>query len=223
VAFALAENLKVWSAANLGPVARSRILSRVARTESSELILTGRASTSFTKYIDGNEGAEEETVSGAGAGVIIYRFNYLAPAVAFALTFLRARAPSATGQLRSSFFISVDGRIIPANQINYTSIPPGADIIIGNTQPYNRRADVQKDGTRGLHFNTPAGMYDDCVSAVRRRFGKALTAKREYSLSFPGQYILRQDQKHLTGKRIGRVHRAAGKPVESPGMSIHVS
>jgi hypothetical protein len=113
-----------------------------------------------------------------------------------------------SGNFRASFYVGVDGRFVPAASFNPESVPYDAEIVIGNTQPYSRKIDVQFDGERPLSFSVPAGMFDDCARAVTRQFGRTVIAKRVYSLSFPGQWTLRRGG-----------HR--GESVQSPAVVLN--
>lgn len=189
----------------LSPAARSAVLADAARSMVRDLITDQRAVPDYVTYVDGRQGADEGAVRGDGSGTILYRFNYLGRAAAFALSFLQSRGPG--GKFAQSFYVGVDGRFIPAAGFNPDSVPPTAEVVIGNTQPYSRRVDVQMDGNTVLHFSVPAGMFADCVRAVRRPFGGVIKAKRVYSMRFPGQYMLRRGAK-------------AGQPVHSPAVVL---
>ncbi|HEY0184125.1 MAG TPA: hypothetical protein VGC09_15055 [Rhodopila sp.] len=204
---AFREQVNAYIAANLSPAARSKILADVARSGVAALVASGRAPPVYQTFVDGRQGADASTVRGDGGGVILYRFSYQAQAAVFALAFLKARGPSRSGRFRNAFYFGVDGRFVPEAQFNPASVPPGAEITIGNTEPYARKIDVQLEGNRRLHVSVPAGMFDDCVVALRSAFRGVIAVKRVYSLRFPGQYIRR------TG--VGR-----GTPTQSPALII---
>jgi hypothetical protein len=205
-AAAFRQTTKVIVDREFSPAARSRALATMAKKGLAELLASGRASKRYRTFVDGREGAAEETVSG-DHGVILYSFQYLGEITQFALGFLMRRSPVKSGAFRDSFFISVDGRFIRPAEFQPASVPAGAEIIISNTQPYDRKVDVQLVGGQVLRFSVPAGLYDDAVRALRRQYGNIVTAKRLYNVRFPGQYILRRGKK-------------AGTPVEAPGLLI---
>lgn len=180
-----------------GP-ARSAKLAAFARDGVAKLIAEGKAAPTYRRFVDGREGAQESDVK--PDGVIQYEFSYIAEAVLFALAFLQARSPVRSGRFRESFVVAVDGRPIPARQFQPRSVPLAAEVIIYNLQPYSRKIDVQTAGGRRLKFSTPAGLFDDCARALRRRFGNTVVGKRLYSVSFPGQYTLRRGEKK--GQRV---------------------
>lgn len=213
-------NLRTFTGGNLSPVARSARLAHTARDALADLQGTGRVSGSYrVTTVDGRKGASEDTVRGDGRGVVLYEFSYTAEAATFALAFLRRRAAGASGYSRS-FFVGVNGKFIRAADFNPASVPFDAEIVIGNTEPYNRIADTHTAGTKVIRFPVPTDLYGDAARATARRFGNAATAKRVHDITFPGKYRLQQAQHRKTGKRAGRVVRAAGEFVESPALII---
>lgn len=206
----------------LSPEAQSKRLAQIARRELDGLVSAGRASKSYRRFVDGREGAAEETVAPAPHGRIVYRFNHLGAVVTFALSFLKQRSPAPSGRAarpaqgkhgayRDSFYVGVNGRFILAANFNPDAVSPGAEIVIGNLNAYSRKVDVQLVGLESLAFSVPAGLFDDAVTAIRARYGSLVTVKRVYTMSFPGQYLLKRAQRH---------RRRIGKPVESPALII---
>ena len=198
-------SVDVFVRRSLSPQAQAKMLADTAKKGVADLIATGRASPDYRRYVDGREGVPEESVK--PDGVIVYRFNQLGAITTFALSFLVNRSPIRSGDYRKSFYIGVNGKFIPMAQFNPNAVPPDAEIVIGNTQPYSRKVDVQLVGTRKLSFSVPAGLFDDAAQAVRRRYGALVDAKRVYTMRHPHQYTLKRG-------------RRAGKPVESPAIII---
>jgi len=226
-AAAFRQTLRVAVAETLGPAARSRALAGFAKKAVADLVREGRAGESFRVFVDGRSNAPEETVKGDGTGVILYEFSYAGEAAAFALAYLRRRAPLRSGRFRDSFFVSVNGRMIRAADFDARKVPANATVFVGNTQPHNRKADVQEVGNarqastyRRLGYSVPPNMYADAARAVSRRFGNMLTATRVRDVTFPGKYRLQNAQRRLTGKRAGTVLRGGGDYVESPALRI---
>lgn len=162
-------------------------LAAVARSARDDLIGSGKSPPDYATFVDGREGASEDTARKQ----IVYQFNIIGAAAAFTLSFLRARSPLATGEYRDSFYLGINGRFVPQASFVAGSVPFDAEVTIGNTQPQSRKIDVQLDGSRTLHYSVPPGLFDNAVSAIKTQFGGTVTAKRVYSLSFPGQYVLR--------------------------------
>lgn len=218
---AFRQQIRVFTNENLGPAARSARLANIARSALADLQAEGRAGSTYRLFVDGQPATTEYSVRGDGTGRILYAFSYIADAVTFALDFLRARAPVRTGLYAHSWWIGIDGRFVKADSFDPNDIPAAAEIIIGNTQPYNRKVDVQRNGTKPLRFSVPPGEYDDCVAALKQRFGNTMTAKRVYDYNFPGKYILRNHQVRKGGRRAGAVVRKAGDAGQSPAIVIN--
>lgn len=198
------QQVRLFADRTLSPAARSALLAAEAKRRLADLIESGRASPGYRRFVDGVEGAREEQAQ----RVIVYEFSRTGEAAEYALGFLRGRSPSESGRFRDSFVASVDGsRPIAAASFDPAKVPPGAEVAILNTRPYGRKIDVQVAGGRRLRFSVPEGLYEDAARAVRRRFGNAVSARRVYTLRFPGQYTLRG------GKR-------AGTRVETPALII---
>ncbi len=199
------ESIRVFVDRNLSPQAQSQRLAAYAKGWLGEAVRDGRFSPSHRRWVDGREGAIEEQVR--PNGVILYRADQLASAVPFGLAFLQRRAPSDTGAYRRGFYVGVNGRFVPASQFRPELVPAGAEIVIGNVQPYSRKLDVQRAGGRRIKVSMPPDLFADAARAINREFGTVLVARRVYTMNFPGQYRLRRGRK-------------AGRPVESPAVVI---
>lgn len=230
-AAAFRRRLDVFIDQALSPAAQSQRLAEIAKQELAAQIAAGRASKSYRRFVDGREGVPEESVAPAPHGRIIYRFNHLGVIGMFALTFLKHRSPPASGQparpahgkpgtYRDSFWVGVNGRAMPAAQFNPDLAPPGAELVIYNASAYSRKVDVQLIGAQPLHFAVPAGLFDDAVKAIKARYGVLVDVKRVYTMAFPGQYRLKTEQVHQSGRYAGRTRSRAGKSVESPALII---
>ena len=213
---AFSRSVKVFVDQNLSPSAQSQQLADVAKQGVADLISSGQASPRYERFVDGTEGASEDSVR--PLGTIVYIFEYLGDVVSYALGFLTTRSPVRTGRYRDSFFVAVNGRAIPAAAFDAASLDVGSEIIIYNTQPYNRKVDVQIAGNKRLSFSVPAGIWDDCAQSVKSRFGNTVTAKRLSNVDFPGKYTLRQRQ--MRTDRPHQVLRGIGEAIQSPGLSI---
>lgn len=220
--------IEVFVDKDLDPVAQAADFARRARDGIAEEIGRGRVPPSFKRYVDGREGAPESAVR--PGGVILYEFSYSAELVVFALAFLEARSPvggmPASGPrlyrkpYRESFYVGIDGRFIPPGGFRpYALRDDWQEIVIGNVQPYSRKVDVQQVGRRRLRFSVEPGLFQDCARALGQRFGNFITAKRVYTMKFPGQYKIKDTQMR-TGERSHNVKRWAGTLVESPAVVI---
>ena len=150
-------SVKLFVSQNLTPQAQSTALASYARADVARLQNERRAPLDYTIFVDGREDAAPETVK--PQGTIVYRFNGLAEAVAFALGFCIARSPFRTGRYRKSWFVLVDGR---AWNADFRDIPVGSEVYVVNTQPYHRKLEV----SGGLQRSTTRF----CVDALRKRF-----------------------------------------------------
>ncbi|MFC4169604.1 hypothetical protein [Teichococcus aestuarii] len=198
---------EVFISRHASPQEQSRILAETARKGVAELVASRRASPQYDRFVDGIRGAPEVTVR--PGGVIAYQFQYMGEIAAFAWAFLRQRAPRKTGTYQDSFWFSVDGRLISPRSFDPAKVEGAKELIIFNRQPYARKVDVQLVGARRLRFSVPAGIMDDAAAAVRRRFGNMVTARRLYTVRFPGA------EHAWTGPRAGRL-------LEYPAVAISV-
>ncbi|MBP2233080.1 hypothetical protein J2847_006415 [Azospirillum agricola] len=230
-AAAFARSLDLFVDRTLSPAAQSARLAGAAKRELARLVAEGHASPSYQRFVDGREGAAEETVAPAPGGRIVYRFNHLGAVGTFAVSFLRQRSPAASGlparprngkhgAYRDSFWIGVNGRAFPAARYDPELVPAGAELVIYNINAYSRKVDVQQVGGKSLSFSVPPGIFDDAAKAIRTRYGSLVDVKRVYTMRFDGQYLLKNEQVHRSGRYVGRSRNRAGKPVESPALII---
>jgi hypothetical protein len=183
------QEIDAFIAQNLSPAARSKALADFAVQERNALIQSGQASRNYTTTVDGRIDPNEYHVKGTGGGIINYHFSFIGDALEFCILFLKKRIYSFTGDLANSLWISVDGQFYPPPQgsFNYGSVPPKAQVVIGNTLAYWRKADTNYVGTKRMRYHAP-NILADCVSAVRREFGaSAISAKRVADWNFPGK------------------------------------
>lgn len=181
----ISQAINVLIADGLSPLARSAFLAQAAKDGVADLILSGKATPNYKRFVDGIEGLAEEAVS--ADGTILYRFSYLAEVVAFTVAFLQNRSPVRSGRYRDSFMISVNGNAYEADGFDPDVIQSSDDVFIYNRQPYSRKIDVQLIGSKPLSFSVPAGLFDDAVTAVKRQFGNLVTCKRLYTIRHPGE------------------------------------
>src|SRR4051812_41346194 len=105
---AFSRSVKVFIDQNLAPAAQSAFLANTARKGVAELIATKRAPPRYDRFVDGREGASEDSVKPDGN--ITYVFEYLNDVIEFSIDYLMKRAPEKTGNYKKNFFLSVDGR-----------------------------------------------------------------------------------------------------------------
>lgn len=140
-----ARSVRLFVGKNLSPQARSAALASFARADVARLQREGRAALDYTVWVDGRENAPLESVQPEGR--IVYRFNGIAEATAFALGFCVARSPVLTGAYRKSWVVMVDGREWTGP---LPEIPAGSEVFVVNTQPYHRKIDMGSQGVGKL-------------------------------------------------------------------------
>jgi hypothetical protein len=193
---AFRRSTEVFLDRGLAPREISAALARVARAGVADLVSSGRASAVYETFVDGQKGADEDTVR--PDGVIVYRFGVLGEAAAFAMAFLLERSPERSGRYRRGFWFAVDGRPVSRSSFDTQRLSPDAgEVMVYNREPYSRKLDVQLIGGRRLRVMVPPGIFDDAAKAVRRRF-PTVDARRLYTVNFSGM------ERAKTGKRAGR-------------------
>lgn len=141
----------------LEPAAINAALARFARSELAKAISAG-ASPQYTKYVNGREGAPEETVQAPGP--IVYEFVNWPLVIDAAISELLRRAPRKTGRFHASFIVIANQRLVT----DYRQIAPYAEVIITNFQPYVRRVEAGKRiGQKRV--------FDSSKNALSRRYG----------------------------------------------------
>lgn len=222
------EVVSVFISDNLSPQAQSKMLAGVARNAIAESGVKD-----YRKYVDGHEGVEEERVRPAPNGIISYRFNLTGEVVKFALEYLISRSPPRSSapvdakrgkptHFRDGFYVGVDGKFILASNFNPDMVPSTAEVVIGNRVAYARKIIVGRVGNKSLTFNqyTP-GIFDDALREIKRKYGVSFSAKTVYTMTFPEQYRLQQEQSYTSGVRAGRARGRKGTLVESPAIIIN--
>lgn len=179
----VARTIRIFRDQALSPAGLSLKLAAFARRSRDELIRDGEASPSFTTYVDGRRDAAEETVR--PDGVILYAFNTLGLAAAFAITFCMARSPVDSGAYRSAWMVVVNGRVWSGD---LNDIPANAEVMITNPLPYSRKIDVGH-----MRMRVPPGIVEAARQQVLRRY-PSLSAERALvtiPASLGGGYVLR--------------------------------
>lgn len=156
-----------------------RELAAFARSERDKAISAGEASSIFETFVNGNRGANEDTVRLPGP--IVYEFSYWQPVIEFALAWLKKESPVLTGRYQASHRVMIGSQFISAD----TPIAADEEVIIVNTQPYSRKIEVGH-----TKFSMPDYIYERCSQAVKRQFGRGLQVFATQVL-IPGGYILR--------------------------------
>ena len=201
------------------PEALSRGLARFARQRRDGAIRDGDAPPSYTTFVDGARGADEESVK--PGGVISYRFDQMADAVAFLKVYLPQRSPQNSdaknpARYRDSFVVAFNGQTLALADVTPELLAGVTSVWIYNAQLYGRKVDVQSIGQKPLRFTVPPFILRDAETAVRERFPN-IYAKRHYDLprSVAGTFGF---------ERTTRTTLSPGKknyqPIEHPALNL---
>ncbi|TGT78001.1 hypothetical protein EN809_003670 [Mesorhizobium sp. M2E.F.Ca.ET.166.01.1.1] len=191
--------------AGLEPDQINAALARFARAELAKAI-AGGAPAQYERYVNGRQGASEETV--VAPGPILYVFTNWTVVINAALDELRKRVPRRSGRYAGSFIVVVGGRTVVTD---FSKLRPDAEVIIFNPQPYTRKMETGNNGPGRRHF-------DLSKNALKSRFGGAFEFEFKY-VDVPGgidpraPYILKR-----TTRR-----RAAGTPLTYPALIINAA
>lgn len=203
----------------LSPEALGRSLAAMARAERDSLISQGRASPQYTTFVDGLEGAREETVK--PTGVIRYEFGDMTQVLGFVLGYLIQNSRRKTGEFQKAWAMAVNGRPFTGD---LASIPPRAKITIVNLAPYSRKIETgampkMRMGRAGIEMARQAGMrkfphYD---------FGKAfvdLPHSFGSLTNFEVPYVLRGDQRSFAAKYSRHIAANKGRAVRTNRLEL---
>lgn len=114
------------------------LIVRVAKTENARVMGEDPKPGSFKRFVDGQQGAAEETVK--ANGIIVYQYNRLDVVVRFALAALFEKSPVLSGEYRHSHTIFLNGSAVQ----NLQSYKPGDQIAISNLKKYSRKIEIGK-------------------------------------------------------------------------------
>lgn len=147
--------------------AMSAELAKFAKQEVARAISSGEAPAHYTRYVNGREGVPEEAVEAPGP--ILYVFSNWKLVIEAALQELIDASPRQSGNFRKSFIVIVGGRSVTS----FEGIPPEAEVIITNAQPYVRKMQV---GFGGLSVKLPPRPFDVARRKIVSRFGSGFIA-----------------------------------------------
>lgn len=190
--------------ANVSPPEFQKIHARIAKKALADHLAKVDPDPQVERFVDGRQGLAEEQVK--LYGVIRYEFVRLGQIVAEALKWLIEHSPKESGEYKNSFYVGVNGKLIPAANFNPKAVPSDAEIVVGNKAPYHRKLDVQTIGKKPIKVSVEPFLMERAAQMIRRRY-LDVDCKRVYTMQFTGQYVLKR------GKR-------AGKPVQSPALVL---
>jgi hypothetical protein len=189
--------------AGLEPAQVNAALAKFARAELGKAI-AGGASPNYTKFVNGIEGAAEETVKVPNA--ILYEFVNWTLIINAALAELKKRSPRRTGRYANSFVVVVGGRTVVTD---YSKIRPDGEVVIFNAYPSTRKIETGYNGGGARHF-------DLSRRALNSRFKGAFEFEMKYVDIPSGINPLAPYRLKRTTKR-----RAAGTPLTYPALIIN--
>ena len=141
-----------------------KVLVNVAKREHGKVMRDPPIPARFRRFVDGRQGASEETVK--GNGVILYQYPRLEEVARYALAVLMELSPIGPpehGHYRDRHTVYVGG-----NPVASLKDFAGSEIVISNPVPYARKIEVG-----GMRMRVPGtGMvYQRAVKKVRARYG----------------------------------------------------
>ncbi len=195
---------------DLSPESINAELAKYAKKSLNEVISSGRASKNYTRYVNGIRGASEESVKAPGP--IIYDFSLWEPIITFAISELQKRSPVKSGRFRSSYVVLADQKIVT----DYDSIPPSAEVIITNSQPYIRKVEA------GIIGKKRGYVFDGAKNACARQFGSSNSG----GFSFETVWLdisngLIAGVPYILKRNGSRKDRQAGMPITYPAIVIN--
>lgn len=186
--------------AGLDPANIAKLLAATARKALADAQSAGEAPSNYTRIVNGRQGVSEDQVTPPGP--IVYLFDWFGPIAEYALAFAEARSPVLSGRFKKSWFVMVNGAVTT----DFAAIPPDAELIVTNDQPYSRKIE-----TGHMHMSVPPGIVQDTRQAVMRRFGNIIRAEVRF-ISLAGAYTLRRSAR--------RKDRKAGRALTYPALVV---
>ena len=139
-----------------------RLLVATAKAQHSAVMKADPRPGSFRRWVDGREGAPEDSVK--PTGVILYVYDRLEEVVRFAMDRLFANSPVRSGAYRSSHTLFLNGAAVR----NLRGWKEGDEVAISNTVPYARKIEL---GVMRMRVPATDHVYERSHREVRRRFG----------------------------------------------------
>ncbi|MCV9997329.1 hypothetical protein OE766_03635 [Pararhizobium sp. YC-54] len=196
--------------ADIAPDQISAHLARFAREELEKAIKAGKATANYDLFVNYRPATSEFVVEAPGP--IVYEFSWWRIVIKFALEFLVKNSPRQSGRFASSFIVIVDGKVVT----EFDKIPPSAEVIITNAQPYVRKVQVG-----AMKMTVPPKIFDKARSAVARQFGVQTFRYEVRFLDLSGG-LHPLIPYRLKGSQGRRKDRQAGMPITYPSLILNM-
>jgi hypothetical protein len=132
-----------------------KVLVKVAKREHGKVMSDPPIPARFRRFVDGRQGASEETVK--GNGVIFYQYPRIEVVAQYALEMLIKYSPVLSGAYRNA----------------HTIYAGDGEIVITNPLPYSRKIEI---GHMKMRVPGSSQVYEQAVSATNRRYGNIAKA-----------------------------------------------
>lgn len=156
----VARTIRQFADANLTPEAVGLKFATAARGYRDDLIRQGQAPAQFRTFVDGREGAKEETTRPGGA--VEYQFNSWGEILRESLRQLAVASPMDGGDFVRAWTVAVAGKPWTGN---YEDIPLDAEVMVVNPLPYARKVEVG-----GMKLSVPAHPIERARQRLLRKF-----------------------------------------------------
>ena len=208
--------------AGLSEEAISAALAKFARSELARVIQSGQGTAAYSRFVNGREGAAEESVKAPGP--IVYVFSWWESIIRDALSALVAVSPSKSGRFVKSFIVIANGRLVA----DFSDIEGASEVIITNAQPYVRKIQVG-----AMKMSVPPRIFEQARKALLAKYTQQLVSCQVTFLNIQGgvhpliPYILKGHQRSVSVSKSGRSSSrrkdtAAGQPLTYPALVLNM-
>jgi hypothetical protein len=204
----IARTVKLFVDRALSPAALSAQLAARARAERDRVVAAGQAPPAWRTFVDGREGANEDTVRQS----ILYQFNLLPQAIGFALGYCQGRSPVGDrGTYRRSWTVYIAGKKFDGD---LSTIPAGSTVMISNPQPYARKIDAG-----GMKMSVPPGIIEAARQVTQRAF-PSMSVQRIFTNIAGGTDKYGKPVPYILKGSSRRKDRQAGAEMTYPALLI---
>ncbi|KFC73199.1 hypothetical protein FG93_01943 [Bosea sp. LC85] len=199
-------------------------LAAFARREHGKVMRADPRPSSYRRFVDGREGALEESVQ--RNGVIEYHYQRLDEIVRFAMDTLFALSPVLSGDYRRAHTLFVGG--VAVGDLRSWKPQSGEEIYILNPLPYARKIDLGKMKMRVAGTDR---VYQQAEQILKRRFGNMAAIKFTFRSVVGGSFfeaggVKRPIKRGVKGRFAKGSHARPGRALEKdarrPALYIRV-